>query len=107
MSHDARLNKLMPVLTAKERAIMILRALQQGTPEDSCWRSSMPPEQTADFNHYICLMNACSIHLPMYIMSVQQRTDQLWDRLDLLMSLMERGRVCWELSKLIPVGMQA
>lgn len=34
MTIDGRLSRLMPVLTAKERAILVLRSLQNHTPED-------------------------------------------------------------------------
>ena len=33
MSLDARLTELMPALTAKERAVLLLRCLREHTPE--------------------------------------------------------------------------
>ena len=77
MGIDARLNRLMPVLTAKERGILVLRALQSGTPEDPSWRSTMPREQSSTFNHYVCLMNACNIYLPLYITMIGGHVEQL------------------------------
>jgi hypothetical protein len=53
MSIDARLGKLMPALSAQERAILILRSLKEKTPEDPLWRSTMPREQAAEFNRLI------------------------------------------------------
>jgi hypothetical protein len=66
VSIDARLDKLAPALTAKERAILILRASKEGVPQDPQIRSSMPPEQTLEFNRYIGLMNGVNIFLTFY-----------------------------------------
>ena len=41
MSLDTRLQKLMPALSAKERAILILRSLKEETEEDPSWRNTM------------------------------------------------------------------
>ncbi len=66
MSLGARLNKLLPVLSAKERAILVLRSLKDKTPEDPIWRQTMPREQSPEFNRLIVLMNACNNHLPLH-----------------------------------------
>jgi hypothetical protein len=104
MSIDARLNRLMTALTAKERAILVLRSWQSGTPEDPTWRSTMPCEQKAQFSHYIHLMNACNIHLPLYITIVGQRTEQLWLRVYWMDSLLPFGKRLWDLAKFVPVS---
>jgi len=57
MSIDQRLSRLAPVLTAQERAILILDAWKDGKPEDPAWRHTMPPEQSHAFNRYIDLIN--------------------------------------------------
>jgi len=57
---DARLDRLMPTLKAKERALLVLGSLKDGTPEDPRWRQTMPTNQYAEFNLYIGLMNACN-----------------------------------------------
>jgi len=44
---DSRLGRLMPTLTANERAILVLKSLKGGTPEDPKWRQSMPTSQRA------------------------------------------------------------
>ena len=77
MSIDARLNKLMPALSAKERAILVLRSLKDKTPEDPLWRRTMPQEQAREFSRLIVLMNACNIYLPLYITVVEQKTEHL------------------------------
>ena len=64
MSIDVRLNKLMPGLSAKERAILVLRSLREKTPEDPLWRRTMPQEQPAEFRRLMVLVNACNIYCP-------------------------------------------
>ena len=66
MSIDGRLDKLTPALTAKERAILILRASKEGVSEDPQVRSKMPPEQALEFNRYIGLMNGVNVFLTFY-----------------------------------------
>jgi len=67
MSIDARLKKLTPLLSAKERAILVLGSLKDGTPEDPNWRTTMPMDQVPEFNRLIGLMNAANLHLAMFI----------------------------------------
>ena len=38
MSLDGRLNKLAPMLTAQERAILVLESWKEGRQEDPAWR---------------------------------------------------------------------
>jgi len=66
VSIDGRLDKLTPALTAKERAILVLRAWKEGVPEDPQVRSKMPPEQALEFNRYIGLMNGVNAFLTFY-----------------------------------------
>jgi hypothetical protein len=66
VSLDARLDKLTPALTAKERAILVLRAWKERTSEDPQVRSTMPPEQALEFNRYIALMNGVNAFLTFY-----------------------------------------
>ena len=66
MSIDGRLDKLTPALTAKERAILVLRAWKEGVPEDPQVRSKMPPEQALEFNRYVGLMNGVNAFLTFY-----------------------------------------
>ena len=104
MSIDARLNKLMPVLTARERAILVLRSLKDKTPEDPLWRRTMPQEQSKEFNRLIVLMNACNLHLPLFITMVEQHSEQMWLRLNWLMTLDQFGSALWDLGALVPAG---
>src|SRR5690606_11772143 len=60
VSLDSRLSRLSPVLTAQERAVLVLEAWKDGKPEDPGWRSQMPREQAHAFNQLIDLMNAAN-----------------------------------------------
>ncbi len=63
MSIDARLSRLAPSLSARERAILILEAWKSDSPEDPRWRQTMPSDQIGSFNHYIGLMNQANVVL--------------------------------------------
>ena len=60
MSGNQRLDRLYPALTAKERALLVLRAWKADQQEDAAVRRTMPSDQARDFNHYIHLMNAAN-----------------------------------------------
>lgn len=77
MSIDARLNKLMPVLSARERAILILESWKRGEEEDPLWRRTMPPEQSTEFNRLIGLMNGSVLNLGSYVTYLEQQADKL------------------------------
>ena len=103
MSLDTHLGKLMPALTAKERAILVLRSLREKTPEDPRWRRTMPLDQTREFNRLIVLMNACNIYLPLYITMVEQHTEQLFVRFSWLQTVLGLGMQTWKLAQLVPL----
>ena len=72
MSLDTRLSRLMPVLTAKERGILVLKSFKDNTEEDPKWRRAMPPDQVAEFNRYILLMNGVNLRLGSLLMLIYQ-----------------------------------
>jgi hypothetical protein len=76
MSIDARINRLMPVLSARERAVLVLRSLKDKTPEDLSWRRSMPREQVNEFNRYIGLMNACNMQVAHMITIIEKDVEK-------------------------------
>jgi hypothetical protein len=51
----SRLNRLTPALTAKERAILILRAQSQGVDPDPDILRTMPAEQRHEYDRYVGL----------------------------------------------------
>lgn len=77
MSIDARLTRLMPTLTAKERAILILRAWKARTDEDPLWRRTMPADQSKEFNRLIGLMNVANIQLGHLVTFLEKEVEKL------------------------------
>jgi len=107
MSIDSRLSALMPALTAKERAILVLRSLKDRTLEDPKLRRAMPTEQAAEFNRLIVLMNACNIYLPLHVTMVEGHSQELHLRFSWLMTLARFGMHTWNLAGLIPPSKRA
>lgn len=87
MSIEARLSKLTPGLSAKERAILILRNWKEGVPEDPLIRSKMPAEQGPRFNDYIGLMNGVHDFLSLFTLILDQSLALLNARYGWLLSL--------------------
>jgi hypothetical protein len=65
----------MPALSAKERGLLVLGCLKDGTPEDPAWRQTMPANQVREFNHFIDLMNVANIQLAAQIAVLEQAAD--------------------------------
>ena len=61
---DGRIDRLYPALTAKERALLVLRAWKQDEKEDRGVRLTMPDSQISEFNRLIDLMNGCYLLTP-------------------------------------------
>ena len=57
MSGKSRVKRLMPELTARERAVLCVRALHAGEREDPQIRFTMPEEQIDRFNELLTLAN--------------------------------------------------
>src|SRR5690606_26012436 len=77
VSLDTRLSRLSPVLTAQERAVLVLEAWKDGKPEDPAWRSAMPVHQASAFNRYIDLMNAANRFLGAYVAHLFRRAEKV------------------------------
>ena len=88
MGIDARLARLAPVLSAQERAILILEAWKDGRPEDPSWRHTLPPEQTRAFNLYIELMNKANLVHGRLISIQHLNIEKLQLRFNWLLSLL-------------------
>jgi len=91
---ERRLERLYPALSAKERAILVLRAWKEAKEPDPAVRFSMPSGQAPEFNRLVDLMNAANFDLGQYVLVV----DLLLGQLDL--------RYAW-LATLRLWGMQA
>ena len=97
MSGNQRLDRLYPALTAKERALLVLRAWKQDCEEDAAVRRTMPPDQARDFNHYIHLMNATNGGLGMYVAALNGIAKELGLKSAWLASLQMWGIRVWDL----------
>ncbi len=53
----SRLERLTPALSARERFLLEFQALGEGRTPDPGIRSTMPPNQRQEFNHYLGLKN--------------------------------------------------
>jgi len=72
MSQLARLDKLWPFLSAKERGILVLRSLKTGEREDYRLRTTMPSTQAREFNHYIALMNGVNLDVSTLLLVLRE-----------------------------------
>ena len=63
-----------------------------------------PQAQAKEFSRLIVLMNACNLHLPLFITMVEQHSEQMWLRLNSLMSLDQFASALWRLGQLVPAG---
>jgi hypothetical protein len=77
LSVETRLQKVMPALSAKERGLLVLGCLKEGTPEDPLWRKTMPPNQVREFNQFIDLMNVANIQLAAEIAVLEQAAETI------------------------------
>jgi hypothetical protein len=87
VSIATRLDRLTPVLTARERAILVLGAWKDRTPEDPAWRSTMPPSQVPEFNRLVALMNVANGTLAAFITVIEKAVGQAKLRLCWLVDL--------------------
>ena len=78
---DRRLSRLSSVLTAQERALLVLRSWKEGREEDPSWRSTMPDEQVLEFNRYIRLMNGVNRNLGPLLLHLEASVEMLSLRL--------------------------
>ena len=72
MSQLARVDKLRPFLSAKERGILVLRSLKTGEKEVYRLRSTMPSRQVSEFNHYIALMNGVNVDVSVLLLVLRE-----------------------------------
>jgi hypothetical protein len=72
-----RADKLFSALSAKERALLVLRAWKEGGEADRQVRSTMPLNQVESFNHYIDLMNSVNESLGRYLIVLRAQVEQL------------------------------
>jgi len=94
----ARLDKLAPALTAKERAILMLRRHTAGLEPDPELLRSMPKEQAREYDRYAGLAYVANAHLGSLLRVIHMQVDSLEFHRDQLANLDEAaGRLESEL----------
>lgn len=83
-ARDNRLDRLSSSLTAKERAVLVLRSWKEGKDEEPSWRWAMPNDQAREFNRLIELMNGVNVRLQPLILILGLEVDKLQLRLGML-----------------------
>ncbi len=106
MAINSRIQKLIPKLSAKERAILVLRAWRDGTPEDRTWRSTMSQDQIQEFNRLIELMNGSMLNMSNYITIIDLLVGKLELRLNWLISLMLWDEQADEVGRAVRIGLR-
>ena len=101
MSGNQRLDRLYPALTAKERALLVLRAWKADQEEDAAVRLTMPQSQARDFNHYVNLMNAANGGLALYVAALNGIAKEQGLKCAWLASLQMWGTRVWDLATYI------
>jgi len=87
---DRRLDRLLPALTAQERAILMLRDFKAEKPQDRQLLNTAPNHQTPALNRFVGLMNAANGDLAHVIVIIRERA--LKD--ELRFSLLRWARIC-------------
>ena len=103
MSGNQRLDRLYPALTAKERALLVLRSWKADQEEDPQVRLTMPQSQARDFNHYVHLMNFANDYLGKYIAALKGISGELNLKAAWLASLQMWGLRVWDIWSYIAV----
>jgi hypothetical protein len=101
MTGKLRVERLYDRLTARERAIMVLRSWKEGKDEDMAWRYSMPWEQEGEFNRLIELMNGVNVHLAPFAFATAPEVDKLGLRLGWMAAFTLWGNQRYELEELL------
>ena len=96
MSGNQRLDRLYPALTAKERALLVLRAWKADQEEDAQVRRTMPDSQAVEFNRYIHLMNAANLDAGKYVAVLKGISGELNVKAAWLASLQMWGIRVWD-----------
>jgi hypothetical protein len=94
---DYRLDRLASALTAKERALLVLRAWKEGTNEDPAWRRTLPDGQAPAFNHCVASMNGVNVGLIPYVLLMRAEVDKLQLRRAMLSVFQLWQRAAYEL----------
>ena len=92
---EQRLERLAEKLTAKERALLVLRAFKEERRQDPVWRRTMPEEQVEEFGGYLRRICGLNGELGWYLLVLNQEVEKLDLHLESLTNLMLWGLSGW------------
>ncbi|MPZ51034.1 MAG: hypothetical protein GEU75_17320, partial [Dehalococcoidia bacterium] len=95
MSLRPQLDRLMPALSGRERAIIVLRNFKEGKPQDQGIVRSMSQQDALSYNYLMRLINVCNQELVSLIGLIGQSVERQSLRLVWLFSL-----TMWEIHAL-------
>jgi hypothetical protein len=78
MPSDARLNRIMPALSARERAVAVVAAWKEGRTEDHWLRRTVPENQQREFGRLIGLVRGVNGRLAWLILVYQEEVRRHW-----------------------------
>ena len=87
MRSEDRLARVMRGLDARERVLLLHQALIEDRAPDPQIRASIPPEQYAEFNHYVALANGVLHTLVAFALSLQAQVETDRMRLSFLLAI--------------------
>ena len=82
--YDTRLSRLMPALSARERAALTVRAFKNDEPEDPDW---MPRDQADEFRRLIGLENTVALQFSSLIASLKKDVEKMALKVTLIKEL--------------------
>jgi len=77
VSIDARLNRLLPALSGKERAKLVLCTYKEKKPQDYRMGQGMDPAEVREYNRLIKLMNACNMEVLIIVILLRERAAKI------------------------------
>ena len=77
MTASTRTDKLFSALSAKERAVMVLRAWKAGREPDPQIKATMPNDQITEYNGLIDLMNEVHGTVSPFVLLIRAHVEQL------------------------------
>ncbi len=95
---ESRIDKLYPGLTAKERAVLVLKGWKQDTEEDPLVRRTMPAEQAPEFNRLIDLMNGVNVDLATRVITLYALLGRLGAQWGWLATVQVWGLDAWRVA---------
>ncbi len=104
MTAEARLIRLYPALTAKERARLVLQHYKDRTNEEPAIRLTMPSSQVNEFNRLIRLLRAIDQELGYAAIIIAEQVKQLDLKYGWMMSLLLWGMETDTLGDLVLAG---